>query len=230
MRGCRNLMAKFCMLIGLLTLAACQAPATLSSSSQYARIGILPAYEPEVAKRTPPGLLTNALVERLDLDLGLNRLVAERAARSLGGNRQVADLQPAAPAYIGAPKVHSAGERKIIGDSRPLFTEVVRSMVGQQGLDAYVVIEGGPVWIYEPQVAPAVQMLTSQGRELSVRLNIYVIDGRTFEVAAASRANLVQRVPEAWFVSPRQHAEAIRGTLQSLLDQNLESALRKLGL
>jgi hypothetical protein len=175
-------------------------------------------------------LFDNAIIEHLELDLGLNELVIDRIMMSMGQAHKLVDLQPFAAAYIGTPKVHSSGERKIFGDSRPLFTEVVRSTVGTQGLDAYVVIEGGPVGLYEPQVAPAIQLLKAQGHDLSVRMAIYVIDGRTFEVAAASGAYLVQRgVPDAWFVAPKQHADEIKDVVVRLLDKNLEPELRKLG-
>jgi hypothetical protein len=221
-----------CSALSLLSLAACaQAPTALPTAGQYLRIGVLPAYEPELAKRSPPSLFSGEVVERLDLDFGLNKLVVDRLTKSLGQGREVVDLQSYAAAYIGTPKVHSAGERKIFGDSRPLFTEVVKSVVGGQGLDAYVVIEGGPVRLYEPQVAPALQMLKAQGHDLSMLLNIFVIDSRTFEIAAASRTNLVQKgVADSWFVAPRQHTDAIKDTLMNLVDRDLEPSLRKLGL
>jgi hypothetical protein len=220
-----------CAALGLLLAACTNAPATLSSPDRYARIGVLPAYEPEIVKRTPPGLFDNAVVEHLDVDFRLNELVAERVARSVGRTRKVVDLQSFATAYSGAPKVHSGVERKVFGDSRPLFTDVVRSAVGGQGLDAYIVIEGGPVRIYEPQVAPAFQLLAAQGHDLSVQMSIYVVDGRTFEVAAASHDNLVRKgVPDSWFVAPRQHANEIKEFVARLLDEKLEPALRKLGL
>jgi hypothetical protein len=216
----------------LLLMAACSnAPATLSSPKQYARIGVLPAYEKEIVRRTPPGLLDNAVVEHFDLDVGVNRLAVERITKSMGQAREIVDLQSFAATYIGAPKVYSSGERKIFGDSRPLFTEVVKSAVGAQRLDAYMVIEGGPIRLYEPQVAPAIQLFAAQGHDLSMQMTIYVIDGRIFEIAAVSRAILVRRrVPDPWFVAPKQHTDEIGDAVIDLLDKNLGPALQKLGL
>jgi hypothetical protein len=218
--------------LGLLLLAACSnAPTTVANPGQYLRIGVLPAYEPEITRGTPPGLFDNALVEHFDLDIGLNRLVVDRVKKSIGQGHEIVDFQPFAAAYIGAPKVHAGGERKIFGDSRPLFTDVLRSIIGAQGLDAYVLIEGGPVGLYEPRVAPAIQLFAAQGHNLGMQLTIYVIDGRTFEVAAVFRADGVRLgVPDAWFVSPKQHAADIKDAVVELLDQNLEPALRKVGL
>jgi hypothetical protein len=94
-----------------------------------------------------------------------------------------------------------------------------------------VLIEGGTVGVYEQQAPPAIQMFSAQGHNLGVPLAIYVIDGRTFEVVGVARASAVRRgVPEPWFVAPRQHAAEIKDAVVELLDQNLEPALRKLGL
>ncbi|HEV2678172.1 MAG TPA: hypothetical protein VGV37_26835 [Aliidongia sp.] len=215
----------------LLLVTACSAPSTLSSTARYGRIGVLPAYESDIGKRTPPSLFDNALVEHFDLDIGLNELVIEQVEKSAGNAHEIVDLQSLASEYVGTPKVHSGGERQIFGDSRPLFTSVVQTLAGGRGLDAYVVIEGGSVWITEPQVAPALRLLAAQGHDLSIRMNIYIIDGKTFEVSAAATSELVQKgVPDSWFVAPRQHSDEIRGAVVTLLDKNLAPALRKLRL
>jgi hypothetical protein len=74
-------------------------------------------------------------------------------------------------------------------------------------------------------------LLKAQGHDLSVQMAIYIIDGRTFEVAAVSGAYLVQRgVSDSWFVAPKQHADEINDVLVRMLDKNLEPELRKLGL
>jgi hypothetical protein len=227
----RSLRRSLCTVVLLLT-AACglNAPSTLSNPGRYVRIGILPAYEAELTKSTPPSWFTGVTVERIDLDFGLNALMVDRVAKALGPTRQLVDLRAFSAAYIGTAKVHAVGERKIIGDSRPVFTDVLRSLVGSQGLDAYVVIEGG-AGIYEPQVAPAFQMLASQGHNVGIEARIYVVDGRTFEVAAVTSASGMQRgVPDSWFAAPRQHAEEIKNVVVTLLDQNLGPALQKLGL
>lgn len=231
MSDCSNRKSRYAML-GLLFLAACSnAPATLSNANQYVRIGVLPAYEPEITRLTPPGLFTNAVIDRFDLDFGLNALVVDRVTKFMSRTHKVVDLQSFSAAYIKTPKVHSIGQRKIFGDSRPLLTDVVRSNMGTQGLDAYVVIEGGPVQLYERLVVPAIQLLATQPHDLSINLTIYIIDGRTFEIAAISRADLIQKgVPSSWFVAPRQHVDEIKNVLVNLVDTNLEPALRKLGL
>jgi hypothetical protein len=69
------------------------------------------------------------------------------------------------------------------------------------------------------------------GTQGQVQVTIYVIDGRTFEVAAVSGVHAVQQpVPDSWFVAPKQHAVEIKAVVEDLLDKNLEPALRKLGL
>jgi hypothetical protein len=231
MRG-RTRRKFWCAVLGLLLMAACNtAPATVSNPSGYHRIGVLPTYEPEIGKGTAPGLFDNAMVEHFDLDLGLNQLVVDRVRKAIGQGREIVDLQTFAATYTGTPKVHTGGERKVFGDSRPLFTDVLRSVVGAQGLDAYVLIEGGTVGLYEPQAPPAIQIFAAQGHNLGVPLTIYVIDGRSFEVVGVARTNAVRRgVPDAWFVAPRQHVAEIKDAVVELLDQNLEPALRKLGL
>ncbi|MGB8274472.1 MAG: hypothetical protein WCF16_04280 [Alphaproteobacteria bacterium] len=165
------------------------------------------------------------------MGFSVNQLVVDRVLKSVGQAHKMVDLQSFAAAYIGVPKVHSWGERKFyFGDSRPLFTDVVKSTVGAKGLDAYLVIEGGPVWLTEAQTAPVVQMLVDQAHFLSVQLTIYVIDGRTFEIAAVSGTFPVEGVPDPWFFDPMQHADEIRNAVVELLDINLEPTLRKLGL
>jgi hypothetical protein len=227
-----NLKSIFAALSFLLLMSACSNPAaTIPANSRYDRIGVLPAYEPDTIKRTPPSWTKDALIEHLDLDFGINKLVMDRVKKSMGQTHELVDLQSFSTAYIGTPKVHSSGERKIFGDSRPLFTDVVKAMFGGKRLDAYVVIEGGAVRLYEPQVAPIMQMLKAQGHDLSLQLSIYVIDGRTFQIAAASHASLVQKaIPDSWFVAPRQHFDEIKNALVNLLDNNLEPSLQKLGL
>lgn len=222
-------------LLGSLLLTACAIPPkTISDASNYLRIGVLPAYAPEVLKRTPPNWGSGEKLERFNLDLGINALVMDRVTKALGqsSSRQVVDLQAFAPAYVATPKIHSSGERKIIGDSRPMMTEVVRSMVGSQEVDAYMVIEGGPVRIYQPQQVPAVALVKPPDPpDLSIQLSIYIIDGRTFEVAAAQHVSVVQRsVSVSWFQEPMQHGDEMKAVLGTLLDKNLEPALRQLGL
>lgn len=219
-------------LISLL-IAGCttNAPATIPGGvSQYARIGILPAYEAEISRRTPPGLIDNALVERMDIDLAVNEFVTNYAAELLTQNHQVVDLRSLSAEYMATPKVISNGQRKIFGDSRPLAAEVVRDLAGAQGLDAYVIIDGGPVWLSEQQVAPIVQMLAKQENYLAVMLNVYVVDGRTFEIVAASRNQPSRRIPEAWFTAPRQHVDEIDGAVKELLKPYLKTAFQNLGL
>jgi hypothetical protein len=81
------------------------------------------------------------------------------------------------------------------------------------------------------RVAPALEPFVKKRYEISMRLTIYVIDGRTFEIAAVSGGYLVQKaVPASWFVEPDQHAVEIKGVLLGLLDKNLGPTLRKLGL
>ena len=121
MRGRANRKSRWAIL-GLLLLAACSnAPATLSDATRYARIGVLPAYEPEVSKRTPPGFFDSAVVEHLDLDLGVNQLVVDRVMKYMSQGHKMVDLQSFSAGYIGTPKVLWAGERKIFGDSRPML-------------------------------------------------------------------------------------------------------------
>lgn len=146
-------------------------------------------------------------------------------------SRQVVDLQSFASAYIRTPKISSSRERKIIGDSRPMMTEVVRSLIGTLQLDAYMVVEGGSVRIYQPQQTPAVALVKPpDAPDLSIEVSLYVIDGRTFEMAAAARKHPVLKGVPEWFVAPRQHADDIKAAVVALLDQNLEPALREIGL
>lgn len=220
------------MLCSLLLAACARPPQTLLDGSRYVRIGVMPVYEPELAKRTPPNWGSGEKLERYDVDFGLNGLVMERVTKAMGQGHQIVDLQSYAPAYIATPKIRSSGERKIIGDSRPLMSEVVRSLVGSQGLDAYVVIEGGPLHINEPQMIPAHALVKpSPPPVLAIQLSIYVIDGRTFEVMAAKYSTAAeQNVPVSWFLAPRQHVEEIRRAVVILLDSDIEPALRKVGL
>lgn len=223
-----------CALLVALLLSACaMPPKTLPDASRYVRIGVLPAYEPEVLKTTPPNWGSAVKLERFDVDFGLNALVTDRVTKALGqSSRQVVDLQAFAPAYIQTPKIRSSGERKIIGDSRPMMTDVVRSLVGAQGLDAYLVIDGGPVRIYQPRQIPAVALVKPPDPpDLAIVLSIYVVDGRTFEIAAARNVTLVQqRVSASWFNEPRQHVAEMKDALVILLDTNLWSSLQQLGL
>jgi hypothetical protein len=124
----------WCAVLGLLLLAACSAaPATVSNPGGYHRIGVLPTYEPEISKGTGPGMFDGAKIEHFDLDLGLNQLVVDRVRKSIGQGREIVDLQSFAAAYTGTPKVHTGGERKVFGDSRPLFTDVLRPSSGGRG-------------------------------------------------------------------------------------------------
>lgn len=112
------------------------------------------------------------------------------------------------------------------------MTEVVRSLVGTQGLDAYVVIDGGAARIYEPGRTPAEALIKAASPpNVSVQISIYVIDGRTFEVAAAAHTTAVEKgVPLAWFQAPEQNADAIKSIVVKLLDQDVERMLRQVGL
>jgi hypothetical protein len=212
-------------------MAACaQAPAKLANPSQYVRLGLLPAYEAKADRWTPPGWVESAKTEELELDFGLNQEVGERAVKYLSGKRQVVDLQSFSAAYAATPRYHSSGERKVIGETRTMFTDVIRTTVGEQNLDAYLVIEGGRVRLY--QAAPPAPILTGIAPKrygMSVRLSLYVVDGRTYEVAAATYNYLMEPMPAEWFTDPNRHAPEIKTMALRLIDNNLEPGLRRLG-
>jgi hypothetical protein len=136
----RKLFAAAALLLGL-TACVTQSLDT-QRAAQYKRIGLLTAMDDRFSVTVVGSTAFGNTRREETLDLGADAALTASAIEALSGRYQVVDLSQYRRAFIDQPK-HWPGEKGMFAKDAPLVPEVVRSLMGSEKLDAYILITPG---------------------------------------------------------------------------------------
>ncbi|MEK9970834.1 MAG: hypothetical protein VW600_16980 [Ferrovibrio sp.] len=133
----RKLVAAAVLLLGL-TACVTQSLDT-QRASQYKHVGLLTAMDDRFSV-TSVGSTAFGNSRREDkLDLGADAMMTASALQALSGRYQVTDLSRYRRAFLDQPK-HWPGEKGLFAKDAPMVPDVVRTLMGGEKLDAYILV------------------------------------------------------------------------------------------
>lgn len=178
-----------------LLLAGCSTQSLdAGRAAQYKRVGVLSAMgDTFMSGRVGVTILTTgSALERLDL--GADEAMTEAAMAALSARYQVVDLGRYRQAFLDQPK-YWPGDQQIVGETRPAATEVVRSLMGGEKLDAYILLTPATASVRGTNRAVGgiglvkkEELLRTGDVLLHVAYIVSVVDGIDFSLQADMRA------------------------------------------
>lgn len=238
-------------LIGLL-LAACAAqPLDTGRAAQYKRVGVLSAMgDTFMSGRVGITVFTTGGTQE-HLDLGADEIMTAAATKALSARYQVVDLGKYRQAFMDTPK-YWPGNQGIFADSRPSVPEVVRKLMGDEKLDAYILITPSSATVRGTNqrvggigLLKKEEFLRTGDVLLYAAYIVSVVDGTDFslqadmraypqgESALGSLAGLSALSAPNWPVLPEYQADPVgnrdklHDIFKTLIDQNMPQTLQQ---
>jgi hypothetical protein len=240
------------LLVTALIIAGCVTrPIDTSRAAQYKRIGVLSAMGDRFSVgRVGITIFTTGGTEG-ELDLGTDDFITQQAMTALSQRYQVVDLSKYRKAFLDRPK-HWPGEQGVFAEKNPPVPEVVRELMGEEKLDAYVLITPGYGSVRGTNQSVAgigllkkEELLRTGDVRLYVSYIVSVIDGIDYSVQADMRAYPDGETPmgflghssslssPSWPVLPQflndpaSARDQLRSAMEMLLTQNVPQTLRQ---
>jgi hypothetical protein len=241
-----------CLLAAAIVLAGCVTrPIDAGKASSYKRIGVLSAMgERFSVGRVGVTIFSTGGTEG-ELDLGTDAFMTKQAMASLSQRYQVVDLEKYRKAFIDQPK-HWSGEQGLFAEKTPAVPNVVRQLMGEEKLDAYVLITPGYGSVRGTNQSVAgigllkkEELLRTGDVRLYVSYIVTVIDGVDYSVQADMRAYPEDETPMSFLgggstlsspnwpvhaetlTNPEKSREQLRNVMQLLLTQSVPQTLRQ---
>lgn len=220
-------------------------PMAPEKAAQYKRIGVLSAMGDRFATGAI-GLTVFQNENRQErLEFGADDLFTEKVKQALAAKYAIVDLTKYRAAFMEAPK-YWPGQAKIIGEDRPSVSEVVRRLMGAEGLDAYLFItpaaaavigtnQGvGGIGVYQFK-----RIFSANEFRLHAAYIVAVVDGKDYAVVADMRADRMGGgslnapnvpVPAQFWDAPAANKNAIRAAFDKLITPSVPETLRRANL
>lgn len=235
-------------------LAACALQSMPSQkAAQYKRVGVLSAMGDEFFDDTVGGYWGNEAKLLKLAGLDADTMITEEVTRALAARYAVVDLSRYRDAFIHRPK-YWPSTKPIVGGDRPMANEVVRDLMGREGLDAYVIVTPGFAQVKNTSTAVAGIGVARLSGGLFfdptyVLHDVYivaVVDGKDFSLVADMRAAptngtilfnftdpfvapFTPIAKEVW-QAPTTHVAEIKAALSQLLAANVPQTLQSANL
>jgi len=246
-------MRLFLLLPFLFVLGCVMQPLPTGKSDQYKRVGILSAMGDRFATSAVGMTVFGNEFREQSLDMGVDKLFIDKVTPLLGKKFEVVDLTKYRDAFMAAPK-YWPGQKGLFSNDGQSISEIVHSLMGQEKLDAYILITPAYSSVRSTNqsiagigiVAPG--SLFGGANYFHAAYIISVIDGLSYEIVADMKAvplgqssaiSLMSNgpanvptvtVPQAYAQNPAQFKEQIKGVLAQILDQSLPETLQRANL
>ena len=236
-------------MIGLALAACASQPIAPDKAVQYKRVGLLSAMGDQFEKTLIGVTVFGNDYSTERLDLGADRLLTKNAVRELSTRYDVVDLSRYRGPFLDAWSEPSNRTSQMV-------PEVVRRLMGAEGLDAYILItpRGAPVrgtrlGIGGIGIAKREGLFGTMGTWFHLAYDIRVVDGTDYALVAEMPALPVGETElsvlapfhapvgapfvHAWsdlWAQPSMHQTEIMAMLDQLAERSLPETLRRAAL
>lgn len=238
-------------LAACLFLGACaMQPLAPEKAAHYKRVGVLSAMGKNFEIRIAGPTVFDNKVSAREMDIGADEQLTKKVIKALADRYTVVDLSKYRQAFMDHPKSWRGGD-----SAKPSVPDVVRDLMGKEGLDAYILVTPGAASVQNTnQAVGGIGIVRAGNLFGSDKVNLYaayivsVIDGKDYSLVADMRAARTVRsnpfginnwgkinapslrVPATYLESPSKYKKQIRNLFGSLMNQSVPETLRQANL
>lgn len=237
--------------LACILLAACATqPASPERAQSYKRVGVLSAMGDRFAVAATGFTVFGNEFREEKVEFGADDVLTEKAVAALATKYEVVDLTKYRAAFLAQPK-YWPGQKGMFAPDRPMAQDVVRNLMGEEKLDAYLVLTpasfvvrgtnqgGGGIGI----------MKLGSSHLLHLAYIVTVVDGKDFSytadmraiptdettnmgfVSGSSRLNSPNRtVPAQYSQAPKDNADGLRSEFSTLAGDSVPQTLKRANL
>jgi hypothetical protein len=244
------------VVLSCLLIAGCaMQPIAPEKAAQYKRVGILSAMGDRFALGAVGIMVFGNDYKEERIEFGADDILTARASAALAARYAVTDLARYRTSFMDAPKYWPGGQ-KIIGEDRQPVAELVRRLMGEERLDAYILITPASASVRGTNQGvggigivrlPSGFFGSGGTFLLHAAYVVSVVDGRDYSLAADMRATPLGEggytplilagsrlnAPNAFisstdlWQSPAAHKDEIRTAFEALIAKSMPETLRR---
>lgn len=236
-------------------LSACaMQPLAPEKAVQYKRVGLLSAMGDSFGTSAVGITVFGNKDSAERLDFGFDNRLTQKFMQALSDRYSVIDLSKYREAFLNEPKSWP-GETGPFSENHPMVTEVVRRLMGAEGMDAYILVTPGGAAVGGTNqgvggigIVDQESLFGNRGCWFYVAYIVSVVDGKDYSLAADMRAlpldqsgpfTLGRRaavgapnlpVPCEVWKAPARNGLTIRTVFDMIMDQSIPETLRHAAL